>query len=48
MMLQLSSRQRALSRQQAHGQHSVVRQRENEIYPGFLNRGDAQDGLVIH
>jgi uncharacterized protein with GYD domain len=33
---------------EAHVQHPVVRQRENEIYPGFLDRGDAQDGLVAN
>jgi uncharacterized protein with GYD domain len=27
--------------QQVHGECPVVRQRENEIYPGFLDRGDA-------
>jgi hypothetical protein len=46
MMLQLSSRRRGpWTNQQAHVEHPVVRQHENEIYPGFLDRGDAQDGL---
>ena len=34
--------------QQVHVERPVVRQRENEIYPGFLNRGDAQDGLAAN
>jgi len=46
MMLLLSSTLKALSLSTSSCRASVVRQRENEIYPGFLDRGDAQNGLM--